>query len=142
MLIPSFFGYPRGVTPNEKNVVKSLVAVAWADGHLEAPEAGVFEGMLVAFDATDDEEAEVLEYAKTRRTLDDIPLTELSPDDRELLLTNAALLAAADGEKSESETQLLERLWRLLEFGDDEARKIIDAAVSGAPSPTEGQGGR
>lgn len=126
------------MTPNEKNVVKSLVAVAWADGHLEAPEAGVFEGLLVAFDATDEEEEEILEYAKTRRTLDDIPLADLGREDRELLLTNAALLAAADGEQSASEKALLKTLWQLLEFTDETATAIIQAATAGAPADRKG----
>lgn len=121
------------MTPNEKNVVKSLVAVAWADGRLEAPEAGVFEGLLVAFDATDEEEEEIIEYSKTRRTLDDIPLDQLGAEDRELLLTNAALLTMADGEISDSERELMGELSERLGFSDSEAAAIVDQALKGAP---------
>jgi hypothetical protein len=79
------------MTPGEKNIVRSLVAVAWADGKLEAPESGVIEGLLCGFDATPEEEQEILEYAKTRRTFEnDIPLAELDREDRERLLANAA----------------------------------------------------
>lgn len=121
------------MTPSEKNIVKSLVAVAWADGKLETPESGVIEGMLCGFDATDEEEKEILEYASERRTLgDDIPLDEMSKEDRELLLANAALLTHADGEQSKSESDLLDKLIKILGFDDAEARTILNSVADGA----------
>jgi uncharacterized tellurite resistance protein B-like protein len=121
------------MTPSEKNIVKSLVAVAWADGKVAAPEAGVIEGMLCGFDATEEEERELLQYAKQKRTLiDDAPIRELSREDRELLLANAALLTHADGEQSESERALLVKLIGLLELGEDEAKQILDSVQDGA----------
>jgi tellurite resistance protein len=120
------------MTPSERNIVKSLIAVAWADGKLEAPESGVIEGMLSGFDASPEEEKELLEYGSTRRGLDDIPLAELGKDDRELLLANAALLTHADGDQSDSERLTLEALVKLLGFGAEEARSIIDSADDGA----------
>lgn len=130
------------MTPGEKNIVKSLVAVAWADGKLEKPESGVIEGMLCGFDATDEEEEEILEYASQRRTLsDDIPLDSLGREDRELLLANAALLTHADGEQSEGEFELLHRLIELLGFDDEEAQTILDSVAHGAPTIRGGGGG-
>ena len=121
------------MTPSEKNIVKSLVAVAWADGKLEQPESGVIEGMLCGFDATEEEEKEILEYAQKRRTLsDDIPLDALDKEDRELLLANAALLTHADGEQSESENELLAQLIEVLGFDADEAKSILDSVADGA----------
>ncbi len=130
------------MTPNEKSIVKSLVAIAWADGSMEAPETGVFEGLLFAFDATEEEEAEILEYAKVRRSLGDIPLAELETDDRELLLGNAALLICADGVETDEERGLLSDLTRLLEIPPPEANRIIEGARAGAkrasrPPPKE-----
>ena len=123
----------RNMTPSERNIVKSLIAVAWADGKLEQPEAGVIEGLLCGFDASKDEEAELLEYARTPRTLEaDIPLAQLSEEDRELLLANAALLAHADGEESSNETALLSKLSGILGFDADKAREIIESAGDGA----------
>jgi uncharacterized membrane protein YebE (DUF533 family) len=120
------------MTPTERNIVKSLIAVAWADGKMERPEAGVIEGLLSGFDATAEEEAELLEYARTPRTLDsDIPLDELSEEDRELLLANAALLTLADGEQSDAENTLLTALSRLLEFDRERAASIIESAADG-----------
>lgn len=113
-------------------VLKSLVAVMWADGKVEGSESSVLEGLIAGFGASDAEEAEVLEYAKSARTLDDVPLAELSVEDRELLLANAALLVAADGEQTDAEKDVLHKLSGLLGFADDEAKKIIDSSKDGA----------
>lgn len=121
------------MTPSEKNIVKSLVAVAWADGKVAAPEAGVIEGMLCGFDASEEEERELLQYAKQKRTLtEDAPIRELSREDRELLLANAALLTHADGEQSEAERALLNKLIGMLEFNEAEAKQILDSVHDGA----------
>jgi tellurite resistance protein len=128
------FDYRAGrMTPSEKNIVKSLVAVAWADGKVAAPEAGVIEGMLCGFDASEEEEREILQYAKQKRTLsDDAPIQELSREDRELLLANAALLTHADGEQSESERALLAKLIALLGFAEGDAKQILESVHDGA----------
>jgi uncharacterized tellurite resistance protein B-like protein len=121
------------MTPSEKNIVMSLVAVAWADGKMEDPESGVIEGMLCGFDASEDEEQEILEYAKQRRSLDeDIPLDAMGREERELLLANAALLTHADGEVSASESALLEKLTKLLGFSAEEAKPILESVSDGA----------
>ncbi len=121
------------MTPGEKNIVRSLVAVAWADGRLESGESSVIEGLLTGFDASEAEEREILEYARTRRTLEaDVPVAELSREDRELLLANAALLTHADGEQSYAETEVLARLVELLGFSDAEAHEILSSADDGA----------
>jgi tellurite resistance protein len=123
------------MTPGEKNIVKCLVAVAWADGKVAAPESGVIEGLLCGFDASEDEEREILDYAKHRRTLSvDAPLKELSQEERELLLANAALLTHADGEQSDSEKELLSKLVTMLEFDEESAGEILDSVQDGALS--------
>jgi uncharacterized membrane protein YebE (DUF533 family) len=123
------------VTPGEKNIVKSLIAVAWADGHMERSEAKVIEGLLSGFDATPDEERELLAYASAPRTLeDDIPLAELSDADRELLFANAALLINADGIESPSERSVLGRLAALLSLQEELQQEIFDS-VRGSKRP-------
>ena len=120
------------MTPGEKNVLRSLVAVAWADGQMAEGESGVIEGLLCGFDASDEEEREILDYAKTRRTLEnDIPLGDLTAEDRELLLSNAALLTQADGEQSEAERTVLDRLAEMLGFDKAEVEKVLLAAQDG-----------
>src|SRR5690606_35920483 len=121
------------MTPGEKNVVKSLIAVAWADGRVEETETSAVEGMLAGFDASPEEEAELLEYAKTPRSLDrDIPLAELGQEEREILLSNAALLTLADGKRSIEEARALSHLITVLGLGAEESRKIISEARDGA----------
>lgn len=121
------------MSPGEKNIVKSLIAVAWADGHMEDSESRVVEGLLVGFDASEEEEKELLEYAKTRRSLDrDLPLAELNEEDRELLLANASLLTLADGTQSAEEKTVLSELARLLGFSEEKARAIFAESVDGA----------
>jgi uncharacterized tellurite resistance protein B-like protein len=89
--------------------------------------------MLCGFDATEEEERELLQYAKQKRTLvDDAPIKELNREDRELLLANAALLTHADGEQSESEQALLKKLIGLLEISDKDAQQILDSVQDGA----------
>jgi len=123
------------MTPGEKNIVRALIAVAWADGRMEDSESSVVEGLLVGFDASPAEEKELLEYAKTRRTLDqDIPLLELSEEERELLLANASLLAQADGVETADEASVLADLIRLLGFSDEKAQLILAESTDGAPS--------
>jgi tellurite resistance protein len=123
----------EAMTPGEKNIVKCLVAVAWADGKVAAPESGVIEGLLCGFDASEDEEKELLDYAKHKRTLSvDAPLKGLTPEERELLLANAALLTHADGDQSESEKELLSKLVSLLEFDAESAAQILESVQDGA----------
>jgi tellurite resistance protein len=121
------------MTPGEKNIVKCLVAVAWADGKVAAPESGVIEGLLCGFDASAEEERELLDYAKHKRTLSaDAPFKELSREERELLLANAALLTHADGDQSASEKELLNKLVSLLEFDEEAAGQILESVQDGA----------
>ncbi len=123
------------MTPGEKNIVKCLVAVAWADGKVASPESGVIEGLLCGFDASEDEEKEILDYAKHKRTLSaDAPLSQLSQEERELLLANAALLTHADGTQSDSEKELLNKLVSLLGFDAGAAAQILDSVQDGALS--------
>ncbi len=123
------------MTPAETNIVKSLIAVAWADGQMENAEASVVEGLLVGFDASAEEEKTLLEWAKTPRSLDkDIPVADMTEEDRELLLANAALLVLSDGVQTDEETKALAELVRILGLKDAEAKKIIEGSKDGALS--------
>ena len=117
------------MTPKEKTIVKSLVAVAWADGQVKEPEQGMLEGLLWAFGAEEEDEKEILAYAKKKRTLkDDIPVAELDRADRELLLAHAALLTHADGKQTKAEQKILLGLLEILEVSKEEAKPIFATA--------------
>jgi prepilin-type processing-associated H-X9-DG protein len=110
-------------------IVKGLVSVAWADGHVTSEESDVIRALLEAFKATPSERREIELYARSPRTVDDVPITELSYDDRRVLLQHAVLVSYADGEHGEAEQRMLALLCEKLRIPDVEARGIIDAAV-------------
>ena len=110
------------MTPSEKSIAKSLIVVAWADGKYEAPEESMIDALLWAFGASDEEEAELREFASKKRKLkDDIPFDDLDADDRQLLLAHAALLTHADGKQTKAEVKLLDALVELLGFPEEAA---------------------
>jgi len=68
------------MTPSEMNIFKSLIAVAWADGNLGAPEQSMLEGLFWAFEASEAEERQLKEFAELKRTLEEaIERGELEP---------------------------------------------------------------
>ena len=109
-------------------ILKGLVSVAWADGRVAAEEMEVIEGLLQAFDATASEAQELRVYAKLERSLHDIPLNDLSYDDRRVLLQHAVLLTFVDGEQHDKERKLLDELCQTLHIPDVEAKTLISAA--------------
>jgi tellurite resistance protein len=109
-------------------ILKSLVSVAWADGRVSGEENDVLEALLQAFEATEEEAAQIREYAKTPRTLADIPITELSADDRRILLQHAVLLTFIDGEQAPEEKAMLTDLCDKLRIPADEAKSLLGAA--------------
>ena len=109
-------------------ILKSLVSVAWADGRVSNEESELIEALLQAFQASPEEAAELREYAKTPRSLADIPLTELSADDRRLLLQHAVLITFIDNEQTAEEKKLLTDLCEKLRIPADEADGLLGAA--------------
>jgi uncharacterized membrane protein YebE (DUF533 family) len=117
-------------------IVKGLVCVAWADGKIAAEETELIEGLLQAFSATPSEAHEIRRFAERPRTLEDVPLTDLSAEDRRLLLHYAVLITFVDREQSESEQAFLQRLIVRLRLPVEEAKQILMAAESQAMSLT------
>ena len=110
-------------------IVKGLVSVAWADGRVTSKENELIIALLDAFKATPSEKREVEVYARERRTIDDVPINDLSYDDRRVLLQHAVLISHADGEHSDDEKRLLDSLCQKLRIPDVEAKGIIEAAA-------------
>jgi uncharacterized tellurite resistance protein B-like protein len=117
------------MTPVEKTIVKSLVAVAWADGSLAEPESGMIDSLLWAFGASEDEEREIREFAKKKRTVKgDVVARALDSTSREILLAHAALLTHADGKQTPAEAKLLKNLAEHLEFSEADTKRIVEHA--------------
>lgn len=113
-------------------IVKSLVSVAWADGTFADAEREMVEALIAAFEANDAQAKEIREYAATRKTVDDVPVDELSDDDCRVLLQHAVLLSWVDGEQHESEKKLIEELAKKLGIPDDESKALIELAETRA----------
>jgi uncharacterized membrane protein YebE (DUF533 family) len=113
-------------------IVRSLIPVAWADGAFAEKEREMLEALLDAYAATDEQKAALRDYAKERRTLDDIDLQELSAGDRRVLLQHAVLLTFADGEQHAAESKFLGELATKLRIPDVEAKAVIGEAETRA----------
>lgn len=115
--------------PHIEAMVKSLVAVAWADGRLHAYEAQVIEALLAAFEVDHETAGALRAYAGQPRALQDIPLHDLSADDRRMLLQHAVLLTYVDGEQCAEERELLQVLARRLRVPESEAKPLMERAA-------------
>jgi tellurite resistance protein len=113
-------------------IVKGLIPVAWADGVFEDREREMVDAVLDAYRASDAQKSAIHDYAKERRTLDDIELSDLSADDRRILLQHAVLLSFADGAQSTEEAAILKALAQKLRIPDDEAQALLDAGAERA----------
>jgi tellurite resistance protein len=113
-------------------ILKSLVSVAWADGIFADEEKEMVEALIAAFEATDEEAQQIRAYAAQKRTLDDIPITELSGDDRRLLVQHAVLLTYIDGQQADSEKAFIDELCKKLRIPDEEAKSLVDHAATRA----------
>ena len=123
------------MTPSEMTIFKSLIAVAWADGTLDEPEQSI-EIQAASWDA--EEEQELAEFAKSKRTLKkDVPAGELDDDDKALLLAHAALLTHADGQQTPDEKRVLTALVKHLGYTNADAKPIISEARTRAAKLAE-----
>lgn len=115
-------------------ILKSLVCVAWADGRVAEEETEVIEALLQAFGANEIESQMIRDYAAQKKTLADIPLTDLSADDRRVLLQHAVLLTFIDGEQSDDEKKFLNDLAAELRIPEQERDELLAAAAERAKS--------
>ena len=109
-------------------MVKSLVAVAWADGRMEGEESEVIEALVSAFEMGESDAAAIRAFSEEPKTLDDVPLTDLSASDRRLLLQHAVILTYIDGSQSEEETKILAELIERLHIPQAEAKTLLEAS--------------
>jgi uncharacterized membrane protein YebE (DUF533 family) len=117
------------MAPHVEAMVKSLVAMAWADGRVHKHEAEVIDALLTAFEVDAASIRALRGYASAPRTLDDIPLHELSADDRRLLLQHAVLLTYVDGAQTADERELLDSLAERLRVPEAEAKPLMQRAA-------------
>lgn len=112
----------------QEAMLKSLVAVAWADGRVDGEESEVIEALLDSFEIQGEDRETIREYAKTPRSLDDVPLTDLSASDRRALLQHAVILTYIDGQQTEKEKEVVGQLVEKLRIPTDEAATLLASA--------------
>jgi tellurite resistance protein len=116
----------------DKAILQGLVSMAWADGNFADRERELLDALLESFGATADEANEMREYAKTKRGVDDIALTELSFGDRRNLLNHAVALSWVDGEQHPEEIAFLKQLCAKMNISEAEAKEIEAVATARA----------
>lgn len=113
-------------------LIQALVPVAWADGDFADKEKEMLDALLDAYEASEDDKKRLREYAKEKRTLDDINLQDLSAGARRVCLQHAVLLSFADGEQHPAESKLIGELATKLKIPADEAKAVISEAEARA----------
>jgi tellurite resistance protein len=123
----------RPLTNRQKDVVRALACVMWADGNAAPTERAIIEDVIDALAPSEAERREMLTWLDTDCcSLADIELERLSEEEKELLLTDAALLTNADDIVLPSEKAILEKLaQRLSVDGEALARIMADARDDG-----------
>lgn len=116
----------------QEAMVKSLVAVAWADGRMDDSETEVIEALLSAFELVGEDADAIREYAKEARSIEDVPLTDLAGHDRRMLLQHAVILTYVDGEQTDDERAVIDTLVGKLNLPEEEAKDLLEAAESRA----------
>ncbi len=116
----------------DKAILQGLVSVAWADGDFEAREKELLDALIESFGANDEEAKELRDYAAAKKTLDDVPLTELSFGDRRTLMSYAVTLSWIDGEQQDSEVKFLDTMREHLKIEKAEFDEINAVATQRA----------
>jgi tellurite resistance protein len=112
----------------QEAMLKALVAVAWADGRVDGEESEVIEALISSFELGPTDAQSIRDYARTKRSLSDVALTELSASDRRLLLQHAVILTYIDGEQTDREREVLGDLVKTLRLPEEEAGPLVAAA--------------
>lgn len=115
--------------PSDKALVRSLIAVAWADGKIAEEETALIDSLIESFDANEQEAKELKVYAATKRSLDDVPLTELDEGDKRRLLQLAVMVSYVDGVQDESEKKLIDDLADRLKIPEEERGPLLQGSA-------------
>jgi uncharacterized membrane protein YebE (DUF533 family) len=111
--------------PSDHALLRSLIAVAWADGKVAEEETALIESLIDSFGATDEEAEEFRQFARQKRTLDDVPLDDLDEGSRRRLLQLAVLVSYVDGVQDETERSLINDLAERLDIPAEEREPLM-----------------
>lgn len=114
--------------PSDKALVRSLIAVAWADGKIAEEETALIDSLIESFGADEAETEELKAFASSRRTLDDVPFGELDHGARRRLLQLAVMVSYVDGRQDDTEKTLIDDLAGRLEIPEDEKGPLLQGS--------------
>ena len=114
---------------SDLTLLRSLIVMAWADGKVAEEETTVIDALIESFGASEEEAAELREFAREPKTLEDVRLDELDEGNRRRLLQLSVLVSFVDGKQDETEKALLEELARRLEIPQDERDALLQSAA-------------
>ncbi|WP_394850417.1 TerB family tellurite resistance protein [Pendulispora brunnea] len=121
---------PRPLTNRERDVIRALAAVVWVDGNADPAELEIVDQVISGYAVTPEQRKELTAFVRSERKLDtDMALEHLGAEDRELLLTNAAIITHADGVQLPSEKTMLAKLGKMLGYSEEQATVIVQSAV-------------
>jgi len=111
--------------PSDRALLRSLIAVAWADGKIAEEETALIDSLIESFGATEEEAVEFHAFASEKRTLDDVPLQDLDEGSRRRLLQLAVLVSYVDGSQDETEHARIDDLAGRLEIPEAERGPLM-----------------
>lgn len=127
---------PVRLTNRQKDLVRTLACVMWADGNASAQERRLVEQVIEELRPSKEERIEMSAWLDADcSTLDDVQIERLSEDEKQVLLTHAVVLAMADDVQLPTEKAILARIIERIALPGDLVRTIFeDAREDGAVS--------
>jgi tellurite resistance protein len=127
---------PVRLTNRQKDLVRSLACVMWADGNASPQERRIVEQIIDELGPSKDERIEMNAWLEADcSTLEDVNLEHLSPDEKQVLLTHAVVLAMADDVQLPTEKAMLATIIERIALPAEVVRTIFeDAREDGAVS--------
>ena len=98
------------MTDQDLVLLKSMIALAWADGDFSSGEVNWIEPVLEGMGATPDEKQQLLQQPASLPSADELREALPSTDDRETFLKAMLNLSLADGLTTPDELSLLGQL--------------------------------
>jgi len=125
------------MTPMTEKMIKTLIAVAWADGRVAAEEQEIIDTLVELNDLEEADARKIRTWAQTRRDLRELKFDGLEDVDKTMILQQAVFVTYVDGEQSAQELELLHDLGQRLGMAPDRAADIIRSATAHAKARYE-----
>ncbi len=116
---------PKRLTNRQKDVVRALACLMWADGNAAPQERIIIEEVIDALGPNEDERKEMMAWLdRDCVKLSDVELERLDDAEKELLLSDAILLTYADDVALPTEKAMLEKLRERLGVSVEKLQQI------------------